>query len=779
MSVVTYRTRKSALVSLQISLASAVALVLTAQSAAAQDTGSSTSESLNELRAVDRLQAGEVPVPPPPADSNLPRVEPIISDEEFNSSIPPLAQDDPELNGEIESIEEFERRFASEQTDAAPLEGAEAPLAQPAFADGDRFEAIGDAPIRDAELTAPLSPLESFEVDQVQFAEEAEDEEVLVVKYGVKINGLDEAEEASDVDLAGMFDNLLALEAADGEAANTAMLAARVTEDSALLQRILRSEGWYDAQVTTRIERSEEASGQPLLAVLDVAAGARLTFSEIIVEAEPTIPEGLIEENLALQVGEPIIAARVQGAEAQVAIALPQEGYPFAQVGQRDILLDQETSDGVYTLPVETGPRARFGSFSTTGNQAFDADHVALLARFEEGELYDSRKVDDLRQALVATGLLSTVSVIPERTGDAADADSEFVTIAVDQEAGPPRTIAGSAGFGTGQGFTLEGSWSHRNLFPPEGALIASAVLGTQEQGAGVAFRRSNAGQRDRTFEVGLNALHASYDAYEAFTGRLGGLISYVSTPIWQKKLTYAYGAEVIGSIEEDFDLDLGERVDRTYFIGALTGQVGFDTSNDLLNPTDGYRLRLLVQPEGSLQDGFKPYARAILDASAYYSVSDSLVVAGRLRVGSIQGVDREDIAPSRRLYAGGGGSVRGFGYQQLGPRVFEPNPDFDVTDPEEEADEFLIRPLGGLSVNEVAAEVRYRFGDYGVVAFVDAGQVYDGSTPDFSGIRYGAGIGGRFYTNFGPLRLDVATPIGRREGESLINVYISIGQAF
>ena len=142
LSAVTYRTRKSALVSLQISLASALAIVLTAHSAAAQDTGSSTSENLDELRSVDRLQAGEVPVPPPPADSNLPRVEPIISDEEFNASIPPLAQDDPELNEEIESIEEFERRFASEQTDAAPLEGAEAPLAQPEFAHGDRSEEI-------------------------------------------------------------------------------------------------------------------------------------------------------------------------------------------------------------------------------------------------------------------------------------------------------------------------------------------------------------------------------------------------------------------------------------------------------------------------------------------------------------------------------------------------------------------------------------------------------------------------------------------------------------
>jgi translocation and assembly module TamA len=141
--------------------------------------------------------------------------------------------------------------------------------------------------------------------------------------------------------------------------------------------------------------------------------------------------------------------------------------------------------------------------------------------------------------------------------------------------------------------------------------------------------------------------------------------------------------------------------------------------------------------------------------------VSDSIVLAGRLRFGTIQGADRFDIAPSRRFYAGGGGSVRGYGYQKLGPQ--DPNGD----------------PLGGRSLNEGAAEVRYRFGNFGVVGFVDAGQSYESTVPQFSDLRYGVGIGGRYYTNFGPVRLDIATPLGRRKGEGRINIYVSIGQAF
>lgn len=750
-------------------------LVLGAPSLAAQERAADVSNEAGDVGP----PATQPQVPPPPPDAALPQIEPIITDDEFEKAVPPLdPAEDTELIGPLESIEEFERRIAAEEA-GSETQGVETPLGDPALADQDPVEEVGDAPVRDAELTAPLPALSEFEVEPVEFAQEAEDEEVVEIAYSVQVNGLDAADEETETDLRDLFDDLSALGDGDGEAANVAQVSARLTEDSALMQRILTAEGWYEATATTRIDRSEADNGQPLIAVIDVAPGARYTLSDIVIDAEPVEPPDLLTENLALRTGEPIVAQRVQGAEAQLAVALPENGYPFAEIGQRDILLDQEKRDGVYTLPVTTGPRSRFGAIRTTGNLAFDAEHVEILARFERDELYDSPKVDDLRQALVATGLFNTVSVVPEQTGEAAAEGTEYATILVEQDAGPPRTLAASAGFGTGQGFRLEGSWTHRNLFPPEGALIVRGVAGTQEQGAGVTFRRSNAGRRDRTFQLTAEALRASYDAYEAFTGRLSALVSYDSTPIWQKPFTYAYGIQLIGTNEQDYDFALGELNRRTFFIGGLTGQVGIDRTDDLLDATRGFRVTALIEPEGSIQNGFTPYVRARLDGSAYFSATDAIVLAGRVRVGTIQGIDRFDLAPSRRFYAGGGGSVRGYGYQELGPRVTLPNPDFDPTDEDSDEDPSLFRPLGGRSLNEVAAEVRYRFGNFGVVAFVDAGQVYEGTTPDFSDLRYGAGIGGRFYTNFGPLRLDVAMPLNRREGESRFALYVSIGQAF
>lgn len=701
---------------------------------------------------------------PPPLGAQLPEVAPIIEDEEFRKAIPPIsAEDDPELNRPLESIADFEKRQAAETagttTEAQPPQIDGVPV--PALADGDAVEAIGDAPINDSELAAPLPPLENFDVEPVQFAEAEDEGENRSIAYTVKVNGLTAPDDSTDADLADLFGDLSALYAGDGKADNAAMIRARLAADGELMQRILASEGYYDAEIETRIDRQDGEGERARIAIIDVKPGVRYKFSDIIIDAKPTVPPTLIADNFPLSVGEPIVAQRVQGAEAAIALKLPEEGYPFAKVGQRDILLDGATGDGVYTLPVDIGTRARFGNIETTGKLAFDAKHVGVLARFKRGDLYDSRKVDDLRQALVATGLFSTVAAEPQSTGENAGDDTEYVNMLITQQAGPPRTLAASAGYGTGEGIRLEGSWTHRNLLPPEGALIGRALIGTQEQALGATLRRSNAGRRDRTFELVADLTRSNYNAFEAFTGRVGARVSYDSTPIWQKKLTYAYGVDLIATSEDDYDFDLGRRNRDFYTILGLTGQVGIDRTNSLLDPTKGFRITALMQPEGSMAGKFSPYARVRLDASGYYPVTDSIVLAGRVRVGSIQGAARERLAPSRRFYAGGGGSVRGFGYQQLGPK--DPNLD----------------PIGGRSVNEAAVEARYRFGNFGIVGFVDAGQVYRGSTPDFSDLRFGAGIGARYYTNFGPMRFDIATPIARKPGEARLSIYVSIGQAF
>ena len=681
-----------------------------------------------------------------PADAG-----PIVPDSEFDEQLPPL---DPELSRPLEPIEPLE----PVNPNAPPFPPVPGP--------------VEDAPLGDPALAEPLPPLSTVETEPVQevAADQGDPDEPVPIRYTVVVEGLEET------GLEGRFRDLSALEDARGEAVNGAMIEARAEEDEALLIRLLRSEGYYDAVAASSIEQLPE-DPPSLRITLTVSSGPIYTFGDIRIAGPETVPPGIAREALALESGRPIIAEQVEAAEANVLLRLPQQGYPFPEMGLRDIELDPATQLGAYALPLDPGPRSTFGGFTTEGDLAFDPEHVAVLARFERGELYDRRKVDDLREAMVATRLFDSVSAEPVLTGETAPDGTQYVNVLVRQDAGPARSLDGNAGYSTGQGLRLEGAWEHRNLLPPEGALRVAAIAGTAEQNLSVRFRRNNWHQRDRALLLQIEAGQRDFEAFQGYTARLQGLVTRESTPIWQKVWTYAYGAEILATNENRLrraDISLSD----AYFIGGLIGQIGYDRSNSLLDPTRGFRLLGRVNPEASLRDGSSFYVRNLIEGSAYYPFGDGFVLAGRARFGSIYGIARDALAPSRRFYAGGGGSVRGFGFQELGPREIVANPEFDPENPDDKPATIAV-PLGGRSLNEFAIEGRYRFGNYGVVGFIDAGQVYEAQYPTFSDMRFGVGVGGRLYTNFGPMRVDVAMPVGRRQGESRFSIYVSIGQAF
>ena len=674
----------------------------------------------------------------------------IITDDEFDKALDGL---DPFVTPAIETKEAREQQ----QKDAeSQIEQDAKEPAIPALQDGDAIETLADAPVIDPNIEDALKPIATFDAEPLAEPVAGDDDEAAQkIRYVWAIEGLDDLP-----DVRARFMKLSALADGNKKAENGAIVGARMAEDQQLAINILSSEGYFDATLNGRLDQPVTEGG-PLSVVLSVTPGPRYALGRISFNTPAQESVAIVADNFVPKTGDPIIADTILAAEANIALALPRIGYPFAKIGERDILLDGETQTGDYTLPVAIGPRSSFGQIVTQGNKVFEADHIAILKRFKTGDLYDSRKVDDLRAALVATGLLSTVSVEPVTSDKIAPDGSLYADLLVRQEAGPARTLAASAGYSTGQGLRVEGSWTHRNLFPPEGSLAANAVLGTQEQGVGLTFHRANAGKRDRSVELSIDALHSDYAAYEAYTGRLAGRISRDTTQIWQKRITYSYGFELIGTNEQDYDFVLARRDRQTYALVALPGQIGFDTSNSLLDPTKGFRVNLKLSPEASLGSGKQIYARTLIEGTTYYPIGEKIVLAARARVGAIAGIERSNLVPSRRFYGGGGGSVRGFGFQQLGPR-----------DPDNQ-------PIGGRSINEAAFEARYRFGNFGVAGFVDAGQVYESSLPRFNDWRFGLGLGGRFYTNFGPLRLDVATPINRQSGESRISVYVSIGQAF
>jgi translocation and assembly module TamA len=464
---------------------------------------------------------------------------------------------------------------------------------------------------------------------------------------------------------------------------------------------------------------------------LAVEPGPLYRFNTVEVPGLPAAQSAQIPVKAA----DPVNADAVRAAEIELQAKLMREGYPFAKVGDPAVTIDHETRAGTLALNVDAGGKRNFGGIRITNpNPPFGPKHVQTIARFRPGQLYNQELVDDLRRALVATGLLSTVRVAPVEGAAAGSVD-----IATTIEPAPMRTIAGAVTF--------------------------RGVAGTKEQSLGALLRMSNFRRRDQVLNASLVASHQQLPAYDAVSLELGANLERQTNIIWQKKWVYSFGFEVAATREQDFVQTVGIAQRRTYFIGALPLTLGYDGSDDLLDPKRGFRLSGRLSPEASISGKTFGYVRAQIDGSAYYPVNDRLVIAGRARIGSTVGAAREDIAPSRRFYAGGGGSVRGFGYQEIGAR------------------NVLNQPVGGRSLAEFSLEARVRLpmfgGNFGVVPFVDAGNVYAGSFPTFSGLRIGAGLGLRYYSNFGPIRIDVGTPLGRRPGESLIAVQVSLGQAF
>ena len=624
---------------------------------------------------------------------------------------------------------------------------------------------------RDVEMDRRLAEEEISEIEDQDIRAEAEAE----LEQGIAASfqpGDSLAERRYELEFTGLPDNLStmfnqrfqalsALEEYRGDEANFAQIKRRAETDRELVERLLRIEGYYDA-----IVRNSFAAGRgtDIDVTIAVTAGPQYQLDAITLNGLEQAGGSDAEKfrnAFGLQSDDIINSDRIMEARARLDEEMAENGYAFAETAEPELTVDHAERSGDLDIVVTPGEKYVFGSILMDDTELFSADHAELIARFDAGDLYQQSDVEDLRRALIATGLVSTVTLQPVAAGD----EEGVVDIAASVTAAPLRTISGAIGYGTGEGLRSEVSWEHRNLFPPEGLIRLTGVLATQEQSGSITYRRNNFRRRDNVLNGQVALSNVDNSAFEARTFSVSASLERQSNLIFQKKWNWSAGIELLASQERDIDGNIQTTSRDTFFIGSLPLTLAYDGSDNLLDPTNGFRLSARLAPEASLQSGSFFYARSQIDGSAYYPVSDKIVLAGRARLGSIVGAGSNRIAPSRRLYSGGGGSVRGFGFQRIGPR--------DVNND----------PSGGRSLVEFSLEARVRVdafgGNFGVVPFIDAGNVYTNSLPDFTGLRFGTGLGVRYYSDFGPIRVDVGTPINPQEGDSRIAVYVSLGQAF
>ncbi|WP_093019987.1 autotransporter assembly complex protein TamA [Sphingobium sp. YR768] len=617
----------------------------------------------------------------------------------------------------------------------------------------------------DAQAQAPATPTPNVDPAQPADAQPAAETEVAPPednvgftdageerRYTVQLTGIDAI---ADAQFTLRFDELSVLRQGQGKSANLAQINRRMKEDGELLDRLLRAKGFYAARIRSAVAAPPPGSDR-LSVTFDIVPGTQYLLDSVDVSglAETADREADLRAAFPPKTGDPVDADKILAGRDALATKLAESGFPFAKVDEPEVRIDHEERKGDLDVIVTPGGFRRFGAIKMADDTLFDAHHVQEIARFDPGDPYMASDVEDLRRAIVATGLVSSVSLTPRDAGD-----GEHVDLDVGLRPAPLRTIAGELGYGTGEGYRAEVSWQHRNLFPPEGAATVRGVLGTQEQTGSFTYRRNNFKRRDNVLTGLVSISNIKRDAYDARTITLSGSIERQSNILFQKKWVWRFGGELIASDEADA-FSGGAR--RTFLIGAVPVSLTYDGSDDLLNPSKGFRLGARVSPELSFQDKTFGYARVQVDASVYQPVSDRVVVAARTRFGTILGSSVEQIAPSRRFYAGGGASVRGYGYQAIGPRYGE---DDD--------------PVGGKSLAEFSLETRVRFGNFGVVPFVDAGNISTSFLPRFRDLRVGAGMGVRYYSSFGPIRVDVGTPINPQSGDPKVAVYVSLGQAF
>lgn len=600
-----------------------------------------------------------------------------------------------------------------------------------------------------------------------------------------------EAAVAEKADIVARFAALSSLKTNQDDDDNLAQIVRRGRTDRELLVEIMRVHGYYDASVFQSLgglgeraagERAEgqraegEAAGprrgpidvQKVVVRFDVQPGPQYKFGTLAfgdLQAAGADAEAL-RGAFELNSGDAINSDKIVAERLNLQTALGETGYAFAKVAEPDLLIDHERREGDLTVPVTPGGVYAFGKVTSSREDFLSGKHLQRIAKFDPGERYKKSDVDDLRQAILATGLVSSVTVETREAAKPANGAPGTVDVDVALTPGPLRTLAGLVGYSSGEGFRVEASWEHRNFFPPEGMVRVRGVAGTQEQLAGATFRRNNFLTRDLVLNADLFARNQVSNAFQARTVSFTAGLERQQTLLFQKPLVFAAGIEILATGERDAAAILANQPRKTYFIGALPMRVAYDGSDSLLDPKRGFRVGLRGSPEVSVQDGARSsYGKVQFDASYYQPLGEKLVVASRVRLGTILGTDITNIAPSRRFYAGGGGSVRGYGFQLIGPR------------------DTAGEPSGGRSLSEFSLEARVKTGLLGgavsLVPFVDAGAVDTTSTPRLRDIKVGAGIGLRYETNFGPIRIDLGTPLNPSPGDSRIGVYVALGQAF
>ncbi len=567
-------------------------------------------------------------------------------------------------------------------------------------------------------------------------------------------------------------------------------LAGRIRDDRGRLEIALESFGYYAGGIDIAVAGHPAAdpalpdllaalpAGQPAAVRIAVVPGPLFHLGSVAVALPPGQSLSAAEQRaFGLQAGQPAVASDVLAAGARLLTALQEEGHAFATVQPPLAYLRPASRTLDIVVAATLGPRVDIGPITLAGLRRANPGYVARLLDVHQGELYQPSRIEAARQQLAATGVFADIGVTaaPKLAPDGA------LPITFDFTEAKLHTVALQAGYSTDLGGSAGVTWSHHDLFGDGERLDLAALLtgvgGTSQNGLGydvyADLLKPDFRSRDQTLDVRVEGLKQDLEAYDQTALLVRTVVNRKLSRLWT----------VSGGVGVEEERILQQGVSREYTLAFIPLSATYDSTglaNPLDDPTHGFRMSLDATPSYSLgsgngdgggtdQGGDSFFAILQTTVSTYLDLAriglarpGRSVIAVRATVGTVQGATTFQLPPDQRLYAGGSGTVRGYKYQGVGPLF---------------ADGY---PVGGTALDAGTVEFRQRIGkSFGVAAFADAGQVSSGSGPFQGALRVGAGVGARYYTSIGPIRLDVAVPLNKPPGGDSFELYVGLGEAF
>ncbi len=552
-------------------------------------------------------------------------------------------------------------------------------------------------------------------------------------------------------------------------------LVARARQDVARVQTALNSFGYYDPQVSVSIagHALDDTTLPDVLTALppsakapvDVQVATGKLFHLRHVTLDGAVPEAG-RRAFTLKPGAPAVATDVLAARGNVQTALQEDGYALAKVGEPTAILIPGEHALDVSFAVSSGPRVDVGQIGITGLKRMHERWVHRRLLLHPGELYQPSKIEAAREDLASVGVFSGIKISAAPKLDAAGE----LPLLVDVTERKLHTVSFDIAYSTDLGGSAGVTWSHHDLFGNAEQLNLTTEItglgGTASTGEGylakAQFLKPDYYHRDQTLELDLSALKQDLISYTQ--------IAEIAAASLSRKLSKQWTVSVgVTATEESI---LQQDVTRNYELLAIPVTAKFDNTrvpNPLDDPTGGVRATLIATPTESFSGQSSTFVILQGTGSTYFDLHSLglakpglSVLAFRGLVGSAQGASEFQLPPNQRFYAGGSATVRGYKYQSIGPAFPDSTPE------------------GGTSIDAATIELRQRvWHNIGAVVFVDAGQVSTSSAPFGGKLEEGAGVGARYYTPIGPIRVDIAVPLTSIRGGDSFELYLGLGQAF